>query len=191
MDDFPSAAEVQSFVAALRALITPGVYAAELETSPLIDLPAVESRAGPDAPRTVRAQVFIELLENVINVRLSTTDRTAASILFGIGTWSGKPVRERHYEVAKLRNKHWTWERNYRKEPLTRDLLTVLRALIREDGATPDAEQAAQTDTAELPAAEPGREEDTGSGSEAEYPLRRLGRRRTAYPLDMSLEQLQ
>jgi len=195
MDDFPSAAEVQSFVAALRALITPGVYAAELETSPLIDLPAVESRAGPDAPRTVRAQAFIELLENVVNVRLSTTDRTAASILFGIGTWSGVPVRERHYEVAKLRNKRWTWERNYRKEPLTRDLLTVLRALIREDGAP------AETETAH-PAAAPQAQEaadpqgaeaghDAESGSEAEYHLRRLGRRRTAYPLDMSLEQLQ
>src|SRR5215472_2802952 len=181
MDDFPSAAEVQSFVAALRALITPGVYAAELETSPLIDLPAVESRAGPDAPRTVRAQAFIELLENVVNVRLSTTDRTAASILFGIGTWSGVPVRERHYNVAKLRNKRWTWERNYRKEPLTRDLLIVLRALLREEG---------------IRAPESGSvlgHQPTGGGgssearSEAEYHLRRLGRRRTAYPLDMSL----
>jgi hypothetical protein len=190
MDDFPSAAEVQSFVAALRALITPGVYAAELETSPLIDLPAVEARAGPDAPRTVRAQVFIELLENVINVRLSTTDRTAASILFGIGTWSGVPVRERHYEVAKLRNKRWTWERNYRKEPLTRDLLTVLRALIREDGVAPEAEPSqARAMAAEPQGGEPGH--DAESGSEAEYQLRRLGRRRTAYPLDMSLEQLQ
>jgi hypothetical protein len=207
MDDFPSAAEVQSFVAALRALISPGVYAAELETSPLIDLPAVEARAGPDAPRTVRAQAFIELLENVINVRLSTTDRAAASILFGIGTWSGKPVRERHYEVAKLRNRHWSWERNYRKEPLTRDLLTVLRALIREDGAAPEAEpaesaqhpqhtrpvqpaqHAQHAQSAEAPGAESAHDADTGS--EAEYHLRRFGRRRTAYPLDMSLEQLQ
>jgi hypothetical protein len=221
MDDFPSAAEQQSFVAALRALITPGVYAAELETSPLIDLPAVEARAGPDAPRTMRAQVFIELLKNVINVRLSTTDRTAASILFAVGTWSGVPVRERHYEVAKLRNKRWTWERNYRKEPLTRDLMTVLRALMREDGATPEPEPAAappspQTQTpaqaqvpaqpqaqpqvqaqvqtqakaqAELADGEPRAE--TGAVSEAEYHMRRLGRRRTAYPLDMSLEQLQ
>jgi hypothetical protein len=180
MDDFPSAAEQQSFVAALRALITPGAYAAELETSPLIDLPAVQARAGPDAPRTLRAQVFIELLENVINVRLSTTDRTAASILFGIGTWSGVPVRERHYEVAKLRNKRWTWERNYRKEPLTRDLMTVLRALMREDGTWPEAEPSD---------AEPRTE--TGAVAEAEYHVRRLGRRRTAYPLDMSLEQLQ
>ena len=189
MDDFPSAAEMQAFVAALRALVTPGVYAAELETSPLIDLPAVEARAGPDAPRTVRAQVFIELLENVINVRLSTTDRTAASILFGIGTWSGVPARERHYEVAKLRNKRWTWERNYRKDPLTRDLLTVLRALIREDDAVPEAEPARAPETAEAQGGEPGH--DAESGSEAEYQLRRLGRRRTAYPLDMSLEQLQ
>ncbi len=186
MDDFPSAAQVQAFVAALRALITPGVYAAELETSPLIDLPAVEARAGPDAPRTVRAQVFIELLENVVNVRLSTTDRQAAGILFGIGTWSGMPVRERHYEVAKLRNKRWTWERNYRKEPLTRDLLTVMRALIREDGAAPEDQSPAG---GEAHAPEP--RHDTEAESEAEYHLRRLGRRRTAYPLDMSLEQLQ
>jgi hypothetical protein len=192
MDDFPSAAEQQSFVAALRALITPGVYAAELETSPLIDLPVVEARAGPDAPRTVRSQAFIELLENVINVRLSTTDRTAASILFGIGTWSGVPVRERHYEVAKLRNKRWTWERNYRKEPLTRDLLTVLRALMREDGAAPEAEPAAATAAAAGTEAAGGEQRrDADPVSEAEYHLRRLGRRRTAYPLDMSLEQLQ
>lgn len=194
MDDFPSADQTQSFVAALRALITPGVYAAELETSPLIDLPAVEARAGPDAPRTVRAQAFIELLVNVINVRLSTTDAAAASILFATGTWSGVPARERHYEVAKLRNKRWTWERNYRKEPLTRDLLTVLRALIREDGlsredgAAPEAEPAG-AGAGVIAAAEPRHE--TEAVSEAEYQVRRLGRRRTAYPLDMSLEQLQ
>jgi hypothetical protein len=190
MDDFPSAAEQQSFVAALRALITPGVYAAELETSPLIDLPVVEARAGPDAPRTVRAQVFIELLENVVNVRLSTTDRAAASILFGTGTWSGVPVRERHYEVARLRNKRWTWERNYRKEPLTRDLLTVLRALMREDGAAPEADPAPAAGTAS-DAASGEQRRDADPVSEAEYHMRRLGRRRTAYPLDMSLEQLQ
>ncbi len=188
MDDFPSAAQMESFAAALRALITPGVYAAELETSPLLDLPAVEARAGPDAPRTVRAQAFIELLQNVIGLRLSTTDRQAASILFGIGNWSGVPVRERHYEVAKLRNKRWTWERNYRKEPLTRDLLTVLRALIREDGAPPEAAAPAATEPA---AAAQEARHDAEAESEAEYHLRRLGRRRTAYPLDMSLEQLQ
>jgi hypothetical protein len=186
MDDVPSADQMQSFAAALRALITPGVYAAELEASPLIELPAVEARAGPDAPRTVRAQVFIELLENVINVRLSNTDRTAASILFGTGNWSGVPVRERHYAVAKLRNKRWTWERNYRKEPLTRDLLTVLRALIREDGTSPDAESGAAGDLRGA-GARPGAEAE----SESDYHLRRLGRRRTAYPLDMSLEELQ
>jgi hypothetical protein len=184
MDDVPSEEQMQSFTAALRALITPGVYAAELETSPLIALPAVEARAGPDAPRTVRAQAFIELLENVINVRLSPADRAAASILFGTGSWSGVPVRERHYAVAKLRNERWTWERNYRKEPLIRDLLTVLRALIREDGTSPEAKHAA-------PAAADGSRPDSEAGSETEYHLRRLGRRRTAYPLDMSLEQLQ
>lgn len=191
MDDFPSETELQSFVAALRALITPGVYAAELESSPLIDLPAVEARAGPDAPRTMRAQVFIDLLESVIDARLNTTDRTAASILFGIGTWSGMPVRERHYEVAKLRNKRWTWERNYRKEPLTRDLLTVARALSREDGAAPEAAEPADAAALSGPPSGAEPDHDAETGSEAEYHLRRLGRRRTAYPLDMSLEQLQ
>jgi hypothetical protein len=202
MDDFPSEEQMQSFAAALRALITPGVYAAELETSPLIELPAVEVRAGPDAPRTVRAQVFIELLENVINVRLNAADRAAASILFGTGPWSGVPVRERHHAVAKLRNKRWTWERNYRKEPLSRDLLTVLRALIREDGAAPEAEPRTAADGSRSAAdgsrsaADGSRSAADGSRSEAEaefeaeYHLRRLGRRRTAYPLDMSLEQL-
>jgi hypothetical protein len=186
MDDFPSEEQMQSFAAALRALVTPGVYAAELESSPLMELPAVEARAGPDAPRTVRAQVFIELLENVITARLSTADRTAASILFGTGSWSGVPVRERHYAVAKLRNKRWTWERNYRKEPLTRDLLTVLRALVREDGAAPEAEPGPA-----VPADGSRPDAEAGAESETEYHLRRLGRRRTAYPLDMSLEQLQ
>src|SRR5579875_2631825 len=188
MDDFPSEEQMQSFAAALRALITPGVYAAELETSPLIELPAVEVRAGPDAPRTVRAQVFIELLENVINVRLNAADRAAASILFGTGPWSGVPVRERHHAVAKLRNKRWTWERNYRKEPLSRDLLTVLRALIREDGAAPEAEPRTAADGSR--SAADGSRSEAEAEFEAEYHLRRLGRRRTAYPLDMSLEQL-
>jgi hypothetical protein len=184
MADFQSSDQTQQLVIALRALITPGVYAAALESSPLIDLAGVTARAGAGAPRTTRAQVFIQVLENVISSRLSKTDREAARMLFAVGDWSGVPARERHYAVAKLRNKHWTWERNYRKEPLTRDLLTVLRALLREwDSVGPGAEGSPGT-----PASENG---DDGRGrSEAEYHVRRLGRRRTAYPLDMSLEQL-
>jgi hypothetical protein len=184
MTDFSSADQTRELLAALRDLITPGIYAAALEDSSLIDLPVVIARTSSQAPRTTRAQAFIEVLETVISSRLSKTDRTAASILFAVGDWSGVPVRERHYEVAKLRNKRWTWERNYRKEPLNRDLLTVLRALLREEG---------------IPAATPRRVpgyrsaqegSDSAALSEADYHLRRLGRRRTAYPLDMSLEQL-
>jgi hypothetical protein len=119
MGGVPSSDQTRQVMAALRALITPGVYAAALEDSPLIDLPVVTARAGVSAPKTARAQVFIEVLETVINSRLSKADRAAASILFAVGDWSGVSARERHYEVARLRNKHWTWERNYRKEPLT------------------------------------------------------------------------
>jgi hypothetical protein len=176
MDGFGSAGETTEFVSALRALVAPGVYTAELESSPLIDLPAVTARAGKQAAREVRARVFITVLETVIRTRLSRSDQAAASILFGLGDWSGVPVRERHHAVARLRNKHWTWERNYRKEPLTHDLLTVLRALLREaDAQAPRA----GTDVGDV------------ARREADYHLRRLGRRRTAYPLDMSLEQLQ
>jgi len=183
MDDYQSPDEIQRMLAGLRALITPGVYAAELESSPLVDLPAVTARVGADAPRTARAQTFIEVLETAVSTRLVETDRAAASMLFALGTWSGVPVRERHYAVARLRNKRWTWERNYRKEPLARDLLAVLRALLREGDTRPSALMTTQ-----------GRRCPTSPGgspqTEAEYHLRRLGRRRTAYPLDMSLEQL-
>lgn len=184
MGGIPLTDQTRQLVAALRALITPGLYAAPLEDSPLIDLPMVTARAGTHAPKTTRAQIFIEVLETVINSRLSTTDSTVASILFAVGDWSGVSARERHYKVAKLRNKRWTWERNYRKEPLTRDLLIVLRALLREvAGQAPESVSASR----HRPAGEDGSSE---ARSEAEYHLRRLGRRRTAYPLDMSLEQL-
>lgn len=129
MDGFGSASETAELVGALRALVAPGVYTAELESSLLIDLPVVTARVGKQAAREVRARAFITVLETVIGTRLSRSDQAAASILFALGDWSGVPVRERHHAVARLRNKHWTWERNYRKEPLTRDLLTVLRAL--------------------------------------------------------------
>ena len=82
--------------------MTPGLYAADLERSPLIDLPTVIARAGPRAPRTVRAQTFIAVVETVISTRLSKGDRAAASILFAVGEWSGVPVRERHHAVARL-----------------------------------------------------------------------------------------
>jgi hypothetical protein len=180
MGGVPLTDQTRQLVAALRALITPGLYAAALEDSPLVDLPVVTARAGAGAPKTVRAQVFIEVLETVINTRLSKTDQAVAGILFAVGDWSGMSARERHYTVAKLRNKRWTWERNYRKEPLTRDLLIVLRALLREEGSQVPESGSQQTGVG-------GRSE---AQSEAEHHLRRLGRRRTAYPLDMSLEQL-
>lgn len=179
MNDRPSEDDTRRLTGALRDLIRPGVYAAALENSPLIELPAVTKRTGAEAPATTRARAFIEVLNTVISSRLSRTDRDAASILFAVGDWSGVPVRERHHAVAKLRNKHWTWERNYRKEPLSRDLLAVLRAIAREG------------DAQEQPANVPEERSPTGRvGDEARYHMRRLGRRRTAYPLDMSLDQL-
>jgi hypothetical protein len=184
MDDLSSRDQLQPLLAALRELITPGVYAAGLENSPLVDLPAVVARTGTGARPTVRAQAFIGLLESVIASRLSRSDKAAASILFAVGDWSGVPVRERHYAVARLRNRRWTWERNYRKEPLTRDLVTVLRALLRE-GDFPVPGSGASSWHAGAQAAS-----GADARGEAEFHFRHLGRRRTAYPLDMSLEEL-
>jgi hypothetical protein len=165
--------------AALRALITPGLYTAPLEDSALIDLPVVRARAGQDASPGTRAQFFIAALEEVVETILQGPDRQAAKILFGIDDWSGKPVRDRHHAVAKLRSRHWTWESNYRKEPLARDLKTVLLALYRLADRDEPSSGRDRADDRQSPL--------TRLSAEL---LRRIGRRRTAYPLDMSLQEL-
>jgi hypothetical protein len=172
--------QTELHLATLRKLINPGLYTAALENSPLIDLAVVRARAGENARRSVRARVFIEVLEEVVDTRLKGSDRAAARILFAMGEWTGRPVQERHHEVARLRNRRWTWERNYRKEPLTRDLTMVLLALYRlSDAADADALVAAE--------AVGGPEYHNILSRQL---LHRLGRRRTAYPLDMSLAEL-
>lgn len=181
---------MKPLVDALRVLVTPGLYAAALEESPLIDLPVVIARAGPGAPVSTRAQVFIQVLEEAVDSQLRNKDRLAAKILFALGGQSGRPVKERHHEVAKLRDRNWTWERNYRKEPLSRDLLMVALALQRLGGET-GRTGLVQFGSGEGVAAKSTAPDPSGTVAETSRRLlQRLGRRRTAYPLDMSLAEL-
>jgi len=136
MERFSISTQAKPYVEALRALIGPGIGSAHLEESLLIELPAVTATAGTEASAGVRASAFIELLNRVINDRLVKNDRRVAKILFGIDEWAGTSARDRHYEAAKTRNKNWSWENNYRKEPLIRDLYMIFLALYREGDRT-------------------------------------------------------
>ncbi|MFG2090599.1 MULTISPECIES: hypothetical protein [unclassified Spirillospora] len=175
---------VERWVTALRALITPGLYGADLEASPLLDHPAVRARTGGGAARNHRAEALIAVLEETVETRLRADDRVVARMLLGIGEWSGRPVTERHRAAAKRRNRHWSWERNYRKEPLVRDLTKIVLALGRSVPGHAEDVPADASDAA-ADAAPDGRV----AALSAEL-VRSLGRRRTAYPLDMSLHQL-
>ncbi len=157
---------------ALKKLITPGLYGADLENCVLVDHPAVLAATGPNATRQARAEAFIAILEEVIDKRIPPHDRGVARALFAIGEWSGRSVTERHRWVAEKRNRAWSWEVNYRKQPLERDLTTILRALDRN--------------------AHTLRNDSAGSSGSAvsDELVRAVGRRRTAYPLDMSLHEL-
>lgn len=170
-------ASAEPFIKALRALIRSGLYAAQLEQSILIDLDVVVLRTDADATASVRARALIDIFEEIVERRLSRNDRAVAEILFGLGRWSGVGLQERHHAAAKLRNKHWTWE-NYRKEPLTRDLMHIFLALQRE------AENISGGPGDPTPPPPP----DLAGASRGQ--IDRLGRRRTAYPLDMSLAEL-
>src|SRR5262245_28354609 len=86
---------------ALRALVTPGLYGADLESSPLIEHPTVLAAIGPDMSRQSRARAFIRILEEVIDKRLQPHDQVAAKALFALGEWAGRPVTERHRKVAR------------------------------------------------------------------------------------------
>ncbi|MFD1542010.1 hypothetical protein [Nonomuraea guangzhouensis] len=175
MNDLPRSDSFPEQLGALRELVTPGLYRADLEHSPLLRHPAVLSRAGKGASQQARVRVLIAVLEEVTERQLRASDQVAARMLFALGEWAGRAVTERHRAVAKLRNPHWSWERNYRKEPLTRDLTMILRALGR---LAPDEDQPAPVATAQ-PVTEL-----------SDDLVRTLGRRRTAYPLDMSLHEL-
>ncbi|MFA1541359.1 hypothetical protein [Actinomadura monticuli] len=181
---------LERWIKALRELITPGLYGAHLENSPLLDHPAVLARAGAGAPATARVRALIGVLEDAVENGLRFDDRTVARILLGFGEWSGRQVIDRHRAAAKCRDPHWSWENHYRKEPLKRDLRKIALALARsvpEQPAEPAPPAAAAVADA-APAA--------GAAAVAEAAalsgrlVRDLGRRRTAYPLDMSLHQL-
>lgn len=127
----------QKYVAALKALIRTGVMAAPgLEQSPVINLPVVTKLIQPKASAEQRAHMFIGVLKKVIRQRLEGKDKQAAIILFGFEEYAGMPIRQRYGMVAKLHHPYGTWE-SYRKEPLTRQLLTVYLALKREAELTP------------------------------------------------------
>lgn len=132
MDKFNIPAADAPFINALRALIRTGVMAApDLERSPLVDLPIVVQHSGPKASPAKRAHVFCKVLRQIIQQRLEGKEARTAATLFGIEEHAGVPIQDRYRAVAKLYNPYWTWE-NYRKEPLTRHLLTVYLALKRE-----------------------------------------------------------
>ena len=128
-------AENKKYVNALKALVAPGLYAADLENSALVELPVVAVHTGAEATPNAKARYFIQLFESVITGRLVKNDRKAAEMLFALDDWAGVPARDRRIAVAKLRDKNWTWESSYRKEPLERDLMMILRALVREEAA--------------------------------------------------------
>ena len=120
------------FIHALRELIRTGAVAApSLESSPLIDMPIVRRECGASASPARRAFVFIKILQQIIHQRLQGKEAETANILFGFEGYAGVPIQDRYRAVAKLYNPHWTWE-NYRKEPLTRHLLTIYLTLKRE-----------------------------------------------------------
>jgi len=118
-------------IEALRETIRTGVTAANLEQSPLVDLPVVIQQSGEGANSAKRAYVFIETLRHIIHERLEGKEAQIATILFGFDQYAGMPIQERYRAAAKLYNPYGTWE-NYRKEPLSRHLYGVLLALQRE-----------------------------------------------------------
>lgn len=132
------------YIKALRKLIRNGAMADPfLEDSPLLDLPVVQRASEPNASRGKRAHAFIGILRRIVQERLEGREAETAALLFAFDTYAGVPVQDRYRAVAKLYNPNWTWE-NYRREPLTRHLNTVLLALKREadladDPAIPEA----------------------------------------------------
>jgi hypothetical protein len=131
MRDSQTLEQVAPFIDALRALIKPGLEGAELEGSVLLELPAVLTRASMNSSPRIRAEIFIEVLTEVVEKRLKGNNQRAARILFALGEWACVPHQKRYEAVAKLHDKGWTWEVNYRKEPLARTLKIIFLALYR------------------------------------------------------------
>lgn len=102
-----------------------------LEQSPLIDLAIVHKEVGQTAHVHRKASAFMYILERIVRMRLSGKDRDTALFLFAISEHAGVPIQDRYRQAALLYHPHWTWE-NYRKEPLTRLLHTILNHLERE-----------------------------------------------------------
>jgi hypothetical protein len=153
MEKFQIPDAARPFTEALRKLIPTGVTAAPgLDTSPLIDLKAVVARAGQTADNHDKAVAFTELLADLTKDgatgALMGKDREVAARLFGLHEWAGVPSRRRYEEVAKLYEKHWTWE-NFRKEPLDRHLYAVYLVLYRQaklPAKSPDGSDERRTD---------------------------------------------
>jgi hypothetical protein len=122
--------QAKPYVDALREIIAPGLSAAPLEATQLVDLPVVRTRAGSGATPAVRAQTFVEILDDVVREKLKGKDIQAGQRLFALGEWAGVPSRDRYEAVAKLYGRN-SWD-YYRKEPLTRYLYAVYLALFRE-----------------------------------------------------------
>lgn len=141
------------YIDALRKLIRTGVMGSPtLEHSPLLGLPVVQQTCGPEASPSQRAHAFITILRRIVQERLEGRESETATLLFGFDTYAGVPAQDRYRAVAKLYNPNWTWK-NYRREPLTRHLNTVLLSLKRE------------ADLANEPAIEPARLPQTSSRS--------------------------
>lgn len=136
MDKFQIPEAARPYTEALRKLLPAGVTAAPgLENSPLVDLDVVVAHATASADNHDKATVFTELLAELTKDGetgpLMGKDREVAARLFGLHEWAGVPSRQRYDAVAKLYDKHWTWE-NFRKEPLDRHLYAVYLALRRQ-----------------------------------------------------------
>lgn len=116
----------------LRILIRSGLTgSATLHHSPLLGLAIVRAEAGDHASAQRKAAAFMRIFERVVHLRLTGKDRDTARVLFALGAYAGYPMQDRYRAAAKLYHPHWTWE-NYRKEPLTRLLITLINILERE-----------------------------------------------------------
>jgi len=168
--------ERRPYVDALAALVEPGVSGPLVENSALVDLTMVTARTGQDASAHARAQAFLDLLQVAIARRLGPEEARIARILLALDEWTGIPAPARYAEVSRLRTSGQGRE-SYTREQFDADLWQIFSALLRE----------AYSPAAGSP------HKDAENEKLAEYSrqsISRLGRRRTAYPLDMSLGEL-
>lgn len=123
-------------IGGLRALIRPGAATGISPASVLLQLPVISARVPASTSSARRMRVFLEVLETVCRDRLQGVDQRIAPIVFGLGDFAGQPISHRYALAADTYHAHWSWE-SFRKEPLTRLLETVAKALEREAASTP------------------------------------------------------